>query len=256
MTTLLANAPAPDTNDYQHVTRPEDVLSLASSSSSTSAWSFIPRIGALAAVVEHAISRWARRTSSASSTTDSSTSSYPDRSSSSHTRAFGRRRRARSASAASAASEREVAARIRARRMFRHVPREFTFYLPPELVVDDQHGLVHAPREAVIHASSLDHILGAIKKASRLRRAEGAVSHMDSSIPSLYTDRRSVPTPRKRNGKQREDDMSRPLSGLYSSPIHKGRTPRAWWLNIANPTWDDMRTIGKVCNDPHGSAPC
>jgi len=34
------------------------------------------------------------------------------------------------------------------------------------------------------------------------------------------------------------------------------RAPKAWWLDVASPTWDDLQTIGKVGTFQGASLPC
>jgi magnesium transporter len=34
-----------------------------------------------------------------------------------------------------------------------------------------------------------------------------------------------------------------------SDPV-EGKPPQAWWLDVASPTWEDMRALGKVSGSP------
>ncbi|KIJ21792.1 hypothetical protein PAXINDRAFT_95290 [Paxillus involutus ATCC 200175] len=259
--------------------RPADVESCSSppsessSSSSSSSGSFITGIGALAAVVEHAITRWARRNSSASSSSTSSLSSKSHRSSV-FTRSRHHRRRRQKLSTAtlqSLASERDIAARIRARHESRRVPREFTLYLPPELNFGRSDLSSPSPRyptEHVYRSSSLPQLLNelesCLKKSSKLRKNKEKAQAMSSLSPlSIYQDHAlpdSMRAPSRpasftdltalrpsRKGKQKESTGVRlAVSPVPGIPPDIRRAPKAWWLDVANPTWDDMRSIGKL----------
>jgi len=51
-----------------------------------------------------------------------------------------------------------------------------------------------------------------------------------------------------RKGKERERNL-RPqmLPHLTTSEIFESnRAPKAWWLDVCSPTWEDMRAIGRV----------
>jgi magnesium transporter len=106
----------------------EEVSSRSSLSDSTAGRG---RLGALAAVVDRAITRWARR-----NTSDSSSSSSESSESSAVTRSRVRLRKRRPSIGTlhTVQSERNIAARIKwiqAREEQRQIPREFTLYLPP-----------------------------------------------------------------------------------------------------------------------------
>ncbi|KAH7925205.1 hypothetical protein BV22DRAFT_1195365 [Leucogyrophana mollusca] len=261
---------------------PESIVSASSSSSSSSSsGSFITggRIGALAAVVEHAITRWARRNSSASSSSSNSTRSTSSLRSSVFTlsrprQARRRRRRSSSANLHSAASERDIAARLRARQESRQIPREFTLYLPPSLCPDSaQLSALPStqPNEYISHSSSLPLILSeletALRKPSRARRnreksrqqttsSSGSAQHQDSllpeslrapSRPASFTDLDGFRAARK--GKQKEIPHpipEVPKMSIFGATHEVRRAPKAWWLDVASPSWDDMRSIGKL----------
>ncbi|KAF7985342.1 hypothetical protein HWV62_6551 [Athelia sp. TMB] len=63
------------------------------------------------------------------------------------------------------------------------------------------------------------------------------------SCPASFTDLATLPS---KKGKEREGTLrfviSRPRVNLPSSV----RAPKAWWLDISSPTWEDMRAIGKL----------
>jgi magnesium transporter len=66
------------------------------------------------------------------------------------------------------------------------------------------------------------------------------------SRSASFTDIGVLHTTRK--GKERE----RNLRPQMSSPIptskifESNRAPKAWWLDVCSPTWEDMRAIGRV----------
>ncbi|KAL4069648.1 hypothetical protein V8B97DRAFT_607457 [Scleroderma yunnanense] len=247
--------------DRQHISRLPEVRSLAlSSSSSASASSFIPGIGALAAVVEHAISRWARRNSSASSSSSSTISSHSQHSSTyPHARRHGRKRKAQSASiSTSTASERDISARIRARQEARQVPREFVLYLPPEMTAGSRHPPAPYTKQDIFRGTSLPHVLNtlenALKKATRLRKGKTTdPSSLSQNIGSTSPDFSQHNHPlsfvdataqRRSKGKQKAATQSH-VSVHSGTTVRTIRSPKAWWLDISSPTWDDMRAIGK-----------
>ncbi|KAF9229240.1 hypothetical protein BS17DRAFT_771220 [Gyrodon lividus] len=252
--------------------RPAHVRSIPSppsQSSSSSSGSLITGIGALAAVVENAISRWARRNSSASSSSTSSLSlSSKSHRSSVFTRSRHNRRRKQKLSSVtlqSLASERDIVARIRARQEPRRVPREFTLYLPPELNFGGLGLSNSGPRyltEHVYRSSLLPHVLNelesCLKRSSKLRKnkekARALSVYQDYALPDSirapsrapsFTDLTALGPSRK--GKQKESTGVRlVISPVPGIPLDLRRAPKAWWLNVANPTWDDMRSIGKL----------
>lgn len=273
-----------DGGPSQTATRPPDVQSVSSSSSSSfssSSGSFTTGIGALAAVVENAISRWARRNSSGSSSSSStsSLSSHSHRSSvCTRSRHHSRRKhRPSSVNFQSAASERGITARIRAKQESRQVLREFTLYLPPELSFDSlrlTNSNSDYPTENVHRSTSLPHVLNqlesALKKSSKLcrnkekaRQSATLLSPPSVSVyqdymlpdsirapsrPASFTDLTALRPSRKGKQKESSSGVRTPTSLLSSAPPNARRAPKAWWLDVANPTWDDMRAIGKVCH--------
>ncbi|KAH7883545.1 hypothetical protein F5I97DRAFT_1813481 [Phlebopus sp. FC_14] len=284
MTSLHSSSDAPGERTGDDIYRgvrapaavPVDVQSVSSSSSSSSG-SFLTGIGALAAVVEHAISRWARRNTfdSSSSSSTSSVSSYSRRSSIlNYPRSrSGRHRGQRSSSVnvQSLTSERDIAARIRARQQARQVLREFTLYLPQELGFDGfQSSTFHPshPAHHVCKAFSLPHVLAELenflKRSSRLRKTKEKARKLSPipsdllyqdfllpdtikapSRPASFTDLTALRPSRK--GKRDEFVGTRtPPSILPGAPSYQRRAPKAWWLDVASPTWDDVRAIGKL----------
>lgn len=146
-----------------------DTSSSSSSSSSNSSF-FGGRLGAISAVVEHAITHWARAWASTSSLSSSSSSSSSTSSSSSNSRTtksrIRRRRRSRSRSRLSLAdihnakSERDVAARIQARAMARRADREFVLYTPPSSTTAAPTSSTSKTDSGVLRTTSLPQILG------------------------------------------------------------------------------------------------
>ncbi|GLB36116.1 putative corA-like Mg2+ transporter protein [Lyophyllum shimeji] len=206
-------------------------------SSSSSSSSFLAggrgRLGAIAAVVELAISRWARgNASDTSSSSSSSRSSIVTLSRSQRARV---RRRRSAATIHSLQSERDIAAhisRLKAREESRQIPRQFTLYLPPYLSPHAKAAQRDATRPRVTSTASLSLLLpqldAALKKATRVRRNQ---------------DRQRIP---KSHAKRRMEHHDYMLSDTaVSSPTPPPAKPRAWYLDVASPSWEDMRTLGK-----------
>lgn len=54
-----------------------------------------------------------------------------------------------------------------------------------------------------------------------------------------------------KKGKEKEALFRPHTSPPTPIPIEVGegsRAPKAWWLDVSSPTWEDMRAIGKVNN--------
>lgn len=244
------------------------------SSTSSSSGSFITgRLGALATVLENAITRWARRRSSSASASSSSSSSASFHSSTyAPSRPRHSRQRKRRPTMRSTHSEREVAARLRVRREIRRVDRGFTLYLPPslnpEITTTRLSESLDRPHQSVSHTTSLPVALNcleaALKKASRAKKGKGKQRQFSLGTPplSLYHDYMSddVPCrpasfgdlsaalPPSVQGKQKEfSPGNRTSNESVPGGSHEfNRAPKAWWLDVASPTWDDLQTIGKV----------
>lgn len=247
------------------------------SSTSSSSGSFITgRLGALATVLENAITRWARRRSSSASTSSSSSSSASFHSSTyapsrpRHSRR--RKRRTSFANMRSTHSEREVAARLRVRREIRRVDRGFTLYLPPnlnpEITTTRLLESLDRPQQSVSHTTSLPVALNcleaALKKASRAKKGKGKQRQFSLGTPplSLYHDYMSddllcrpasfgdlsAALSPSVQGKQKEFPPGNrtPNESSPGGLPEFNRAPKAWWLDVASPTWDDLQTIGKL----------
>lgn len=221
------------------------------------------RLGAIAAIVEQAISRWAGNESSSSS----SSSSSSDSGSGAHSRITRRTRRDK--------SEHDISTRIsrmQAREESRQVPRQFALYLPPSLASPD----ASSQRQTT---SDLRSILGqldtALKRSTRARRQQerersphaeadpAKPRHLHFMLPDAvktpsraasFTDLSALGEG-QRKGKGREGQATKRLPSM----------PKAWFLDVSSPTyashirclilslfivfkyrWDDMRAIGKV----------
>lgn len=166
----------------------------SSTSSSSSSWSGLGlRKGALGAILELAINRWARATSGSSSQSSiSSASSINTR-----TRRRSRRRPSLSTSI-NTHSEHIIRARLQARGIGRTVPREFVLFLPPALVTSHSDKRISAINgQRVFRSTSLPLVLtrldAAIKRLAKLRkparlRSLSPAAHDVDSRTFEYTD--------------------------------------------------------------------
>lgn len=243
-----------------------DDISSTTSSSSSSSLNVVRRLGALAAVVEHAISRWARAQSDSVSSSSSSTSSTSSSSTRSAltSRRFGRRRRDTRASTISlqtTLTEQAIIARKKAREETRFVPRQFILLIPPSLISPGVRAKSHGDKgannphiERITNSSSLQEVTqlleSVLRSSARARKTQARFPE-----PSSSSWRIAGPSPQQRNGKGK----SKGVDALVRENIPHTRTPPAgvsladtvtankgWWLDVASPTWEDMRTLGKV----------
>ncbi|KAI6129192.1 hypothetical protein EDD16DRAFT_1106 [Pisolithus croceorrhizus] len=240
--------------DGQHsISRPADAHSIHPSfSSSSSDSSPVSGIGALAAVVEHAISRWAHRYLPASLASGSSVSLHTQRSSAyTPSRRHDWRRKGRPVSLNATISECDTSSRIGARQDSRRVPREFTLYLPSEMTRDNSAFPLYHAQQAVFRGVSLPHVLSRLENARKnaARPRTGKRIYRPTACPIVVPTGRSqgpnrtlslmdVTAIRQSKGKQRA------VSVL--PPVQSGKASKAWWLDVANPNWDDLRAIGKL----------
>lgn len=262
--------------------RPRSPSVSSSSSSSSSASSvFGGRLGAISAVVEHAIATWARAWAS-TSTLSSDTSSSSSASLRTVTRSLATRARRRRSSVADVhnqRSERQIAARIKAREEWRNIPRFFDLYVPNPSMTDalEREGLAPGAEERkFIHTNSLPLIISqlgaALKGNERARRARTETispAHPRPSsppmqfhhymmpnglIPSTSASSHQEPSAarRARKGKRRAiaHTAPTPMSHTPSGASDAGDAEKAWWLDVSSPTWEDMRAIGKVYTLP------
>jgi len=245
------------------------------STTSSSSSSFLGggRLGAIAAVVELAITRWARGNPSSSSSSSSLSSSRSSIVTVSRSQlARRRKRRAHAGTLHKMQSERDISAhisRIKAREQSRQIPRQFNLYLPPPLSSGAGNTQAHSQR--IISTSSLPLILGqldiALKKSSKARRNHERIrSPPEESYPSQlsfshhhYMLPESVMTPSRpasftdldvlRKGKKGKS-KGIATTAMNNPPMSTEKPqsmPKAWWLDVSSPTWEDIRAIGKVC---------
>jgi magnesium transporter len=236
--------------------RPSSITS-SSSESSTGG-----RLGAIAAVLELAISRWARAHSTSSSTSSEGSSIVTTTRS---RRARRRGRRPSSSNLHSGQSERDVTARLKAREESRQSPREFNLYLPPSLSLGQNPGSTSAMddesqppshQQGITHTTSLPLILdqldNAMKKATKPRRNQSRfrADHHSTLLSShrhymlsdnMQIHNHSAPADmgvlsRAPKGKQKELRKENDDHDMQN----------AWWLDVSSPNWQDMRAIGKV----------
>ena len=254
----------------------------SSSSSSSSSFMGGGRLGAIAAKVELAIARWGRnvrRNSSVSSDASSSSSSSSSSSCSSIvtlTKSQIARRRRKTTRGASSLrtmrSERDIAARItrmKALEKSREIPREFALYLPPSITPVPAASAVLDPSgrtdRRITWTTSLPLVLHqlalATRRPGRAHRGRPRGKRPLSVGPSdgeRYFERRArtsgsvdearlaaaaAAVRRGKKGKQRAGVCVNPATILEELQAK----PKAWFLDVANPTWADLRAIGKVC---------
>ncbi|KAJ8495621.1 hypothetical protein ONZ51_g1615 [Trametes cubensis] len=247
----------------------------SSSSSSSSSSVFGGRLGAISAGVEHAISRWARAWTSSSSLSSSTSSSASVITLTKSQAARRRKRRPRSlATLHNARSEREVAARIRAREDLRNIPRGFVLYTPDPILGRSQTARPQVPQEPVFRTTSLPEVTSrlsaVLKERARARRIRTEpVTPIPSRPLSPHHDymlsdeddvaRPSLSLPMSQRsavkGKQRAtvhmhgSTQSAPTASTTKSQLPgslHSRVPKAWWLDVSSPTWEDMCAIGKL----------
>jgi magnesium transporter len=183
-------------------------------------------------------------------------------------------------------SLRAVEARIRARGIGRIVPREFNLYSPPSSSSPSSQdmGLIEEEQEQrFIRTFSLDvmlphleHIRRKPGKPRRLRRRSRTTpSELDHLRPPRNLDpRRGHSAKLEPSNAIRTNALEDPLlkvekgkgKDMIPSTIpppnppqtastsrrdsDEGKPPQAWWLDVASPTWEDMRTLGKVSSSP------
>lgn len=281
--------------------------SSTSSSSSSSLSVFGGRLGAISAGVENAISRWARAWMSSSTLSSSSSSSVSVASQSKSHTTRRRKRRPRSiATIHNARSEREVAARIRAREDLRTIPRGFVLYTPKLPIVGarsqaaaERKAARAALQDPILRSTSLEVITSRLNtvlreraKARRVRMEHPQTQtqvratpptvtvsppsrplsplHQDYMLSDASNVARSSPSipgygPRRMDGRDGKGKHRASTVQISQSPVvvpsvspppsitvEPQRAPKAWWLDVTSPTWEDMCAIGKV--RPHITA--
>jgi magnesium transporter len=238
------------------------------------------RLGAIATRLERAITRWAR-----ANWADSSSSLNSDISSDSSRSAFRTankltRRKRRCPSTADirqpALFERTVEARLKAREARQTVPHEFNLYTPED---DSQDPGPVWERQDIVRTFSLDLMLPHLENLLRSRRhgksrctlarpggsttvTELNYTHQsqphrgrtarDGAGNAPRVDEADRATHRLEKGKDKMPSAISPPSNALnhsSAPLRDpkaGKLLHAWWLDVANPSWDDMRTLGSV----------
>lgn len=258
---------------------PESVSSRSPSftASSTSFRLAGGRLGAIATRLERAIARWARANwADSTSSLNSDISSDSSRSSFRTANKLTRRKRRNPSAADIASFERAIEARLKAREARQTVPREFNLYTPSEDDPLQGPGPVEE-RQQTVRTFSLDLMLPHLDNLLRSRRhgksrrtrpvGSATVTEPDSTHQSQphrgrtardwagnvsRVDEPDRATPRLEKGK---DKMPSSISPTPNAPKHSpiplrdpeaGKLPPAWWLDVANPSWEDMRTLGRV----------
>ncbi|KAH9046262.1 hypothetical protein EDB84DRAFT_1466942 [Lactarius hengduanensis] len=229
------------------------------------------RLGAIATRLERAIARWARANwADSSSSLNSETSSDSSRSSFRTANKSTRRKRRRSSVVADIQqrmlSERTVAARLRAREARRTIPREFNLYSPSA----NDSSLDPAPLEEVVRTFSLDQMLPHLEillrrhgKPRRPRHRGRAMVH-ELGYPHQSHPHQPHQGRALRNGageasrvdatdevphKLEKGKDKMPAPRHPSMPLKEpgaGKPPPAWWLDVANPSWEDMKSLGRL----------
>jgi magnesium transporter len=236
-----------------------DRVSSSISPSTTSASTHLVR-RAIATLVELAILRWAR---SSSSTSSDSSFSYAHNGAT--RRQTSRQRHPNRPSIYTADADTTYIARAReVAERARHVPREFHLILPAF-----QPPLYMEPPHRILQTSSLSPALAqliiTLRRARRTRsdtilrcsRTPTQLSNMqlppsdtlDSDSPTdtlgLQSDT-STKQDRHHIRSKQTQTILRPSIGTASWPGGSVVGERAWWLDVASPTWEDMRAIGTV----------
>ena len=235
------------------------------------------RLGVLATGLERAITRWARKNWGDSSSITSSSSSESNHSSFRTANKSSRRKR-RSPSLADIQhreeSERAVAARIKAREIGRVVPREFNLYAPAPSVSEDARPIKEEQR--VVRTFSLDvmlpHLGPLLRNSGKQRRSRHHSRPNEDHHLRDFNPRRVHSTKDEPSDASRTDAPHSPLLTIEKgkgkiSPATPAPDPRqtastsrrdpivvkpqqAWWLDVSSPSWEDMKTLGRVNSLP------
>ena len=247
--------------------RPPSVSSSSSLSSSGLPFSNLVH------TIERAIGRWARRGGTDGDSSSSSSSSRSSRSSAS-SRSPTRRRGRRGAPSIQSYTT-SLMTRRHLRDASRIVPREFVLFLPPGRTTAPSSAFDGATssneQDRILRTASLKLVLAqlgtALKQNAKTQRppraaavslppATGKRSNTTSDVPRVAfdvdpgtaypRDRGSAINHKKAKGKLWEA----PRQIFWQEQTHaaggvSGSQP-AWWLDVASPTWDDMRSLGKV----------
>ncbi|KAJ4486063.1 hypothetical protein J3R30DRAFT_3281636 [Lentinula aciculospora] len=244
----------------------------SSSTSSSSSWSlFNGRLGAftnLVSTLEQAISGWRGNSSSTSSTSSRSSIATVTRSQLSRRR----KRRGSTSYLKRQHSERDFSARIsliKAREESRIVPRQFSLYLAPSLrsagdTLHQKSREVNSPySQKVLWTSSLDPVLSqldaVLKKTTKTRRNRKDLASSRNSPEINGEPHQHLMLPENLKAPSRAASFT-DLAALRKSKKGKARdvaevvsdaekyvpAHNPWFLDVASPTSDDMRAIGKA----------
>ncbi|ESK97920.1 cation transporter [Moniliophthora roreri MCA 2997] len=235
-----------------HSPRPSPSPSTSSlaSSSSSSSWGRLRGFAQVVSALENALSRWGGSSSSSSTSSQSSLATTP------RSQLVKRRRKKRyPGSVYSLQSDMEFAARlslVKARAESRHIPRHFNLYLPPSLHNPSRTRSSKSLSEVILELETY------LRKATKTRKAKdrnepkvgltGPLHHHfmlpDSLVvpsqPASYTDLKALRSGRKGKNKESQE----PTRGRHTS--HPAQSPKAWFLDVASPTWEDMRSLGRL----------
>ncbi|KAJ3816001.1 hypothetical protein F5876DRAFT_71491 [Lentinula aff. lateritia] len=276
--TIGNNIPETESDDIYRGSHPHsrhsyspDSEDESSSSSSSSSWSlFNGRLGAftnLVSTLEQAISGWRGNSSSTSSS-----SSHPSLATVTRSQLSRRRkRRASTLDLKHQQSEKDFTARIsliKAREESRIVPRQFSLYLAPALrsageTLHQRPGGVDDYPQRVLLTSSLDSVLSqldaALKKTTKTRRNRKDLTPSRNS-PGITADtHQHLMLPENLKAPSRAASFT-DLAALRKSKKGKARDAievlpetekfvhayNPWFLDVASPTSEDMRAIGKL----------
>jgi magnesium transporter len=237
------------------------------------------RLGALATGLERAITRWARKNWADSSSSITSSNSSESSRSSFRTANKSSRRKRRPPSLADiqhrAESERAVAARIRAREIGRIVPREFNLYVPSPSPSQEAGPIEEEQR--VVRTFSLDvmlpHLNPQLRKSGKPRRPRHRSRFSRTGLEEPHHSRQLHPTPvhsamdessdasridaphglssTVEKGKDKMSSTTPPLDPPQTASTFRrdpvaGKPQQAWWLDVSSPSWEDMKTLGRV----------
>lgn len=277
----LQTAELGSTHSAPHSPEQRSVVSSTSpSTASSSSVRLAGAFGALATRLERAITRWARTNWADSSSSMTSSTSSETSHSSFRTRNKSKRSRRKRPPPSLAdtvqreQSERAVAARLRARDIGRMIPREFNLYSPPlsdsDHIEEEQRSVRAFSLETIL--PQLEHICRKSGKRRRpghhsraprteLDQPHGPHRHHTHRGHFSKLEARSAPRTatlgdpflkvEKGKGKDKISyarPTPNPLQAASSSRTDPGeeKPAQAWWLDVASPSWEDMRTLGKA----------
>ncbi|CAG7851537.1 SubName: Full=Related to MNR2-Manganese resistance protein {ECO:0000313/EMBL:CCA67453.1} [Serendipita indica DSM 11827] len=259
----------------QHAGQTASSISSSSSSSSSSSgigFNIIP------SVIERSITRWARgrglrRRGSISSSSSSSSNSDTTSTNSSNTSHRQKRKKRRRHSPSSIYSHAtSLTTRRQMRAASRALPREFMLFLPSHLSSGQpKTGQLEEKKNGIeVRTTSLNpghHVLqqdvsgGSTPRAdvvplpgqtSERKRKKDNGLHVAFDIPSDHlgdVTPKGGPGARKGRGRPREVArqffLQEPKGGIPADLTPSSFQP-SWWLEVASPTWDDMRALGKL----------